>query len=311
MSGVIRSSLTGLKPVSRGEDITSHRLFDVLFPDPDTHRTYAFIDAARIPDLEARLALHSEKAICLAEGPGNAHLAWALPWLIEVKPGDKLLRHLLSDQSPSGLWDSEVGLFFVTPMEPVKLMRHLRKFHRPIVDKGATPIFLRFWEPELLLGMVEMECGHIRALPKPDLRIVARFEDEAHILTAQQESSIRPGRLTLEEADAIGKLLIGRRRRGIAQRIAETFPDAISHLSPRALEREVHDAWLAANHFGLQDGEVRAKFIIMCVAMVPGLHREPRIERLFAGSTNPDRSFRELDQVIQRRVGSVSAEEVA
>lgn len=116
--------------------------------------------------------------------------------------------------------------------------------------------------------------------------------------------------MTPEEAEAVGFLLFARRRRSLAEKIARTFPDEVSHLTPRALEREVHDAWHSANEFRLKDGRVRAKFIILAVATAPGIHREPAVRRMFAASHDPERSFMELDSVIQRRIGNIPIKEV-
>lgn len=91
------------------------------------------------------------------------------------------------------------------------------------------------------MRLVEIGCCHVQALPRPGLRVIARFEDEAHILSARHESFARPGRLARDEAGAIGKLLIGRRRCALAQRITEAFSDVLCHLSSRVLEREAHD----------------------------------------------------------------------
>lgn len=307
---IIRSRIFGLKPVGREDLVSDQGLYGALFPDHGRSKTYAFIDGARVPDLEERLEAHPGKAVCL-DGRRDSHeTVWSLPWLVEIGTDDRITRNLLSDHPIRGMWNAEPGLFMETTMAMTELMRHLRKFHRPMIGEATAPIFLRYWEPELLIHLVDMTCGHIMALPKPDLRIIARFDDEAHVLTSNVESPIRPGRMTPEEAEAVGFLLFARRRRSLAEKIARTFPDEVSHLTPRALEREVHDAWHSANEFRLKDGRVRAKFIILAVATAPGIHREPAVRRMFAASHDPERSFMELDSVIQRRIGNIPIKEV-
>lgn len=310
-SGLLTDCRFGVRPLVRGENFADNEVFAALFSDPQERLTYALVDAALVPDLEQRLEAHPGRATCLVEGPDSAHLAWALPWLIEIGPDDRLTKQLLSDLLPNGLWNRDCGIFLETNLEPPVLMRHLRKFHRPRIDTEKPPVFLRFWEPELLVAMIAAGCTHVQALPRPDLRIVARFDTELHILSRKQESTIRPGRITKHEADMIGKLLICRRRREIANKISATFPNETAHLTPRAMEREVYDAWQVANDFRLNDGEVRAMFIIMAVALAPGLHREPAVEHLFAASSDPDRTFRDLDQVIRRQIGRIPIGELS
>ena len=58
----------------------------------------------------------------------------------------------------------------------------------------------------------------------------------------------------------------------------------------------------------MNDGQIRAKFIVVVVALAPGLHRQAEIKRLFQRSSDPDQTFRDLEAVIARRIGSVDIE---
>lgn len=170
---IIRSRIFGLKPVGREDLVSDQGLYGALFPDHGRSKTYAFIDGARVPDLEERLEAHPGKAVCL-DGRRDSHeTVWSLPWLVEIGTDDRITRNLLSDHPIRGMWNAEPGLFMETTMAMTELMRHLRKFHRPMIGEATAPIFLRYWEPELLIHLVDMTCGHIMALPKPDLRIIA------------------------------------------------------------------------------------------------------------------------------------------
>ncbi len=111
---IIRSRIFGLKPVGREDLVSDHDLYDVLFPDHGTSKTYAFIDGARIPDLEERLEAHPGKAICL-DGRRDSHeTVWSLPWLVEIGEDDRITRNLLSDHPIRGMWYADPGLFMET-----------------------------------------------------------------------------------------------------------------------------------------------------------------------------------------------------
>lgn len=158
---------------------------------------------------------------------------------------------------------------------------------------------------------MEHGISHVQALVDPNLSVVARIDSDAFKITTDEPARERPGSLSHSEQQQIGLMLTARRRSLLATKIADTFPDHVSHLSPRAIEREVHDAWSVANGFGLVNGRTRAKFIITTVALAPGLHRERKIEKLFSRSKDPDQTFHDLEAVIKRRIGSINPEEVS
>lgn len=85
----------------------------------------------------------------------------------------------------------------------------------------------------------------------------------------------------------------------IAGQIGETFPDHVEHLSERAIEREVQVAWDAATLFRLRDGEVRAKFVILSVALAPGFYLDDTVAKTLFASRDPDQTFRDLDCIIR------------
>ncbi len=277
----------------------------------DGRNVFVLLDAALVFGLVEKLELHDREFACLVAGPDALDLGDALPWVIRLERGDKLLDDIFSDIAPNGLWSVESGIFIKTDFELAALLRHLRKFHRPNLEGKGGRLFLRFWEPELLLQMMEQQIAHIQALVDPQVAIFARVETDVYSIKRTEPAQERPGSLSQSDQDRIGLMLTARRRSLLATRIAGAFPDHIAHLTPRAIEREVYDTWAAANSFGLKNGQTRAKFIITAVALAPGLHRERSVERLFAKSKNPDQTFHDLEAVIKRRVGSVDPKEVS
>ncbi|WP_179379249.1 DUF4123 domain-containing protein [Jannaschia marina] len=291
-------TLTGLSPLDHD------RLLDLLFDDG--RKVYLMLDAARVVGLAERLDHDGAEAVCLLRERDAVDLGDHLPWIAHVTRDDRLLLDTMSDVRPRGLWNVDPGLFLLTDWDLSTLTRHLRKFHRPTVTPTGERLFLRFWDMDLILGMLNAGVRHMSALVGPELSLVGRVDGDVYVLHATEAARDRPGTLTEEDRRTIGSILTTQRRALLADRIAETFPDHVSHLSRRALEREVHDAWSMANAFRLRNGQVRAKFIITSVALAPGLHRQDVVRRLFEGSDDPDQSFRDLDTVLNRRFDAMA-----
>lgn len=250
------------------------------------------------------------QAACLLRNKAADGIEDAFPWLVQVDQNTALLQDFLSDNPINGLWSAEAGLLVYSDLDFEPLLRHLRKFHRCQIAETGNFVMLRYWEPELLARLFDIDIGHIQGLVTPETSVIVRYDDTAHVLTATSDSTRRPGKISHEEAQQIWLLLLRRRRSEIAGQIRETFPDHVEHLSERAVEREVQMAWDAANKFRLRDGEVRAKFIIMAVALAPGFHVHDTVAKTISASRDPDQTFRDLDCIIRRRVGSFADMEV-
>ncbi|OCX60830.1 hypothetical protein BFP70_17270 [Thioclava sp. SK-1] len=281
-------------------------LLDLLFQDG--REVFVMLDGALLPDLPERLQSHPHEACCLIPS-SEEETANALPWIARIERHDALLRDLLSDKMPSGMWSIDPGLFFLSTKSLLELTRHLRKFHRPRVAERKSALFLRYWEPGLLGQLLKAGIPHIQALISPDTSVVSRVGSDVYKFTAMEEAWDRPGQLTTEHVRQIGQMLTMRRRSALSDKIIETFPDHVSHLKRAAVEREVQDAWMSANDFGLRNGQIRAKFIITAVALTPGFHRHEIIETMFRRSPDPDQTFRDYDTVIKRRFTAMAKEE--
>lgn len=279
---------------------------DLLFDDG--RDVFVMLDAALSPNLLERLQSHEREAACLVPSSQD-DIAATLPWVIHVERCDPLVTALFSNEIPFGLWSIDPGLFFLTELGLTGLTRHLRKFHRPRVVETQATLFLRYWEPGLLGQMLQTGIPHIQGLITPEMSVVARVGSDVYRFDAAQEAWERPGQMTQADVDQVGRMLTIRRRTLLADKIVEAFPDHVAHLKASAVEREVQDAWTAANDFGLRNGQIRAKFIITAVALAPGFHRRDMIEKMFRASPDPDQTFKDYEAVMKRRFATIAQEE--
>ena len=130
---------------------------DALRPtlwDGDAH-SYAVIDAASVPNLPERLAASEMPHACLFEGRAAQDLGVAAPWLVELAPGEKLLRDLFTrtaDQIAEG--HAPAGLFLRSENGFPEVKAHLRQFVR-LRDEAGNWAYFRFWEGPYLFGVFE------------------------------------------------------------------------------------------------------------------------------------------------------------
>ncbi len=282
-------------------------LLNMLFDDE--RNVFIMLDAAVSPNLLERLQLHEREASCLVPS-STEDIAAVLPWVIRIERNDPLVVALFSDKMPFGLWSVDPGLFFLTELGLTELTRHLRKFHRPRVVETQKRLLLRYWEPGFLGQMLSADIPHIQGLVGPEVSVVARVGSDVYKFEANEQAWERPGHITQAEVEQVGRMLTTRRRALLAGKIAEAFPDHVAHLKPSAIEREVQDAWFAANDFQLRNGQIRAKFIITAVALAPGFHRYDAIEKLFRRSSDPDQTFKDYEAVMKRRFADIASEGV-
>lgn len=115
-------------------------------------RSYAVLDAAKVPLLPQLLETAGLPHRCLFKGAAAEALQSVAPYLVELREGNDFVRHLFtrSDRA-SDLWDLEPGLFIRSRGTPDEVWRHFRRFTR-MRDEAGEWFYFRFWE-----------CGSARA----------------------------------------------------------------------------------------------------------------------------------------------------
>ncbi len=110
---------------------------------------YALVDAARIPDLQARLDGRALRAACLFDGQAAEKAATSAPWLVELGPEDRLTRQIFT-RGPDGLalWDSGAFVILRSDLPLAAVRANLRRM--TLIQDDAAPdrvLFFRFWDP--------------------------------------------------------------------------------------------------------------------------------------------------------------------
>jgi hypothetical protein len=113
-------------------------------------KTYALLDAAKVPGLPEMLETSGPEHTCLFQGAAAEDLSDVAPWLVRLEEGHRLTRNLFTrGNAPWAMWDAKVGLFVRSQSSLDDLRRHLRKFTRVRNNAGRT-VFFRFWDAGVL-----------------------------------------------------------------------------------------------------------------------------------------------------------------
>lgn len=150
-----------------GEQSLPAPLFDLLFGTPSaphtgTSRTYALLDAAKIPGLPELLDTSGLSHRCLFTGTTFDALKDAAPWLVELDATHRFTTDLLTrSDAPWHLWDAAPGIYLRSKRDLNEVWQHLRKFTR-LRDETGKWYYFRFWEP----GVFTFICN---SMPKPAL----------------------------------------------------------------------------------------------------------------------------------------------
>lgn len=109
-------------------------------------RSYAVLDAAKVSLLPQLLEAAGLPFRCLFKGAAEQALHAVAPYLVELRDGDDLLRHLFTRSGrASDLWDHDPGVFLRSRGELDEVWRHLRRFTR-LRDESGDWFYFRFWE---------------------------------------------------------------------------------------------------------------------------------------------------------------------
>ena len=290
----------GLSPDDSVGGTARPKLTELLFSESPELSAFVLLD----PSLAFGLLDELENAgifyRCLFRDPVDGSGEDAYPWLVELEPGSPILRKLCRSADIGGWWDEEPGIFIRTSMTPERLWSHLRKFHR-IADVNGRWFLLRYWDPELLVRLIEIDLAALSGLIRPEICLIARWADKATVITRSGSASSATVKLHPGDSERIGAIMTGRRVRNLGSRLRAAFGPNLDNLPDTDLWRQIAGSLEVADRIGLRDGELRAKFMIMSVVTVPGMHHDEKICSLLRRAPDPDQRFRELQDVIRRR----------
>lgn len=104
---------------------------------------YGVVDGAQDARLMA-LAQTCANHVCLISGSLDSELAPALPWLVELRPDERLL-NIWQQEGAGRNW----GIALKSPMDLQHVKFHLKKFLNAKLPDGTLAIF-RFYDPRVL-----------------------------------------------------------------------------------------------------------------------------------------------------------------
>ncbi|RAU17535.1 hypothetical protein DN062_12655 [Nitrincola tibetensis] len=147
-------------------DITRYRKDEQIPP----MRTYAILDAARVPLLLDRLESSDLDYQCLFKGEAEQSLKSAAPYLVELHEDNRFTRQLFSVTGmASDLWDKYPGVYVRSRALIDELANHFRRFTKVKNEEGKW-LFFRFWESNFfLIVLMHLSAAKGLALMPPNV----------------------------------------------------------------------------------------------------------------------------------------------
>lgn len=184
-------------------------------------KTYAVIDASKLPNLVETLASSELKYRCLFTGEAGDNLVDVAPYLVELLEDHRFTCNLLSQgDQPWQYWDREAAMFVRSAGDFDDIWRHLRKFTK-IPDANGKWFFLRFWDRMFAHYLQEHPTG-----PFPD----GFFRQIDALIVPHKEGSVRVVGKTGHDATAsepffetFSAFVAGNKRNGFIDRVAAFF----------------------------------------------------------------------------------------
>lgn len=229
-------------------------------PDPTTGAfvdmpLFAIVEGTRIPALFDQIEDEGIEHIGLYQGAVAEDLGEAVPVLLQLEKGHKLLRMLLTDlgddDAPTGILPKEAA-FFVRSTSPLPdLRRHFRHFTQLPTEDGRQ-IYFRFWEPASAApyfdhiagdaGQVATWFAHPRA-PISRLILPGRKPDGwlMHQFTPTLPAGVAPAPVWMD-ARTREVLRLARYNANVLQAVLlllKTFPDELATRAPRKLRSQI------------------------------------------------------------------------
>lgn len=169
--------MTGRSAGSPMADVPIEQLTPRLWPRGDDEHTYALLDGARTPDVQAWIIASRLESRCLYIGDLAPALARVAPYLVRLPRSSPASRELL-DRG----WGDSWGVFLRSTASMGALHRHFRRMLRVQDERGARMLF-RFYDPRVLrLYLPTCVAGELNQVFGPVEYFVMEGEDSATVL---------------------------------------------------------------------------------------------------------------------------------
>lgn len=207
-------------------------------------KTYAILDAAKVPNLTTYLRVSELKYQCLFQGESAEELKNVAPYLVELEEENTFTRNLFTSAGmPSNLWDKEPGIYVRSRADFADVRKHFRKFTR-IQDEQGKWYYFRFWEGQALIGLNEWH-EQSEAFADRFFRhaqcIIALDQSGAYAISVNVKQPVQI-RHALNRMDSELRIAIGASRNSsmalaITKKTTDIFSDDLPDMSAdRALE---------------------------------------------------------------------------
>ncbi|WP_281858342.1 DUF4123 domain-containing protein [Litoreibacter halocynthiae] len=210
---------------------------------PDQTRLYAVLDAAQATGLVDMLEDQGVPHTCLYSGEAMANIGDLSPWLVELRPDDRMLRDLMTatdsedTDAPWHFWRRQVGIFLRSDQSLDALRAHFRKYTK-LRDETGDSFFLRFFEPDFLAAMLgQATPGEIAGFFAP-LHSVIAIEQPRPEVWAASVISADPN------LDAAPEPMVLTRRKWRAMQLVEYNRHARRVCIDHAIAKPEHQAFV-------------------------------------------------------------------
>ncbi len=193
-------------------DIVPPQLLPALLGDygDDSGQThlYAILDAAQVTGLIDMFENQGLEHVCLYSGAAMSSVGDLSPWLVRLRPEDRMLRDLMTatdsenSDAPWHFWRRQIGIFLRSDKSLQELRAHFRKYTK-LPDETGSTFFLRFFEPDFLAAMLgQASPGEIAGFFAPLHSVIAIEQPRpevwaANILFADPELDAKPEPMVL------------------------------------------------------------------------------------------------------------------
>ncbi len=110
----------------------------------NTTRVYCVLDGASVPNLPMLLFENKARNFCLFNGDLEPDMLYMAPYLVQLKPGDKMTEWIMSEG-----FGRHWGIF-VHSRHPINEMRHHFRSLVTVYDERANSMTFRFYDPRVL-----------------------------------------------------------------------------------------------------------------------------------------------------------------
>ncbi|SFR65234.1 DUF4123 domain-containing protein [Litoreibacter janthinus] len=200
-------------------------------------RLYAILDAAQATGLVDMFETQELPHTCLYSGDAMANMGDLSPWLIELRPDDRMLRDLMTaadtadEDGPWHFWRRQIGIFLRSDLPLEELRLHFRKYTKLPDEEGDT-FFLRFFEPDFLAALLgQATPGEIAGFFAPLKSVIAIEQPRpevwaASVMSANPELDAAPTRMTLTRRKWRAMQLVEYNRHARKICVAHSIPKA-------------------------------------------------------------------------------------